>query len=171
MINIKKIWHSVTGRDPRLNDDGTMTTKHGNKIIPYKVEVTRRGGISCNVAQFMFQPRVREIRDLVSAVDYSQGQSVILDTDSGDFYLKNEGQSEESIRQTDPLGQIDVELEEGIFRKALELHKMQQLFGDCSPENPIVLDERSGRVYAQNEPEKTRGHVKLGPPVHNPSIK
>lgn len=171
MIDLKKIWHRVTGRDPRLNDDGTMTTKHGNRIIPYQVKVSRRGGLSANVAEFMFQPRVGEIKKQVECVDYSQGQTIILDKDSGDFYLKNANESDIDVRAKTPLGQIDVELEESIFRKALELHKMNQLFGDCSPENPVVLDQTNGRVYPANNPSETRGYVGLGPEVHNPNRK
>tara|TARA_R110002126_G_scaffold3263_1_gene18373 strand:- start:73597 stop:74106 length:510 start_codon:yes stop_codon:yes gene_type:complete len=166
MFSIKEIWHKVIGRDPRLNDDGTMTTKHGNRIIPHKLSDS---GFSSNIGEFMFQPRVREIKAQIDHVNYAKGQSVIIDSESGDFYLKNLHDSEEIIRKRPPLGQIDTTLEEGIFCQALQQHKMHQLFGDCSPQNPIVLDEGSGRVYAKNNPEKTRGFVSAGKTVHNPS--
>ena len=55
-----------------------------------------------------------------------------------------------------------MDLEEGIFRTALLLHKMQQIFGDCHTGNHITLDEDTGRVYAKNDPAETRGHVHLG---------
>jgi hypothetical protein len=169
MFSIKAIWHKVIGRDPRLNDDGTITTKHGNRIIPYKIGGGPNGGLASNLGAFMFQPRVQEIKAQIDHVNYAKGQSVIIDSESGDFYIKNLHDSEEIIRKRPPLGQIDVELEEGLFRQALQQHKMHQLFGDCSPENPIVLDERNGRVYAKNNPEKTRGYVNTGKTVHNPS--
>ena len=176
MFGLKALWNKITGRDPRgsrLNDDGTMTTKHGNRIIPYKLELNGRGGVRANVAEFMFQPRVREIFTQVADVNYSMGQSVILDRETGDFYQINKGDTEDLVRKKIPLGQIDVELEERIFRIALQRHKMHQLFGDCSPDNPVVLDESSGRVYPQNDPTKTRGYVRLGETVENssPSIK
>lgn len=163
---LKSIWHKIIGRDPRMNDDGTMTTKHGRHIIPYSVEVTGSGGIQTNVADFISQPRVREIAKQLDAVDFGKGDSVSLDVDTGDFYLHTaeDDQNPDTLRE--PLGQIDVELEEGMLKHALQMKKMKYLFGDCSPSNPIVLDESTGRVYPANAPEKTRGFVKLGPTVH-----
>lgn len=164
MLNLKKIWHAITGYDPRLNEDGTITTKHGHRIIPFKVQ-HRPGLFYNNAAEHMNQPRVKDIRNTVTSVNYTQGQTVVLDKDSGNYYLKNADESDSDVTDRQPLGQIDLELEQKIFETALMLHKMKQLFGDCSRENPVCVDD-SGKVYPKNNPEDIRGHVNIGPTVY-----
>lgn len=39
--------------------------------------------------------------------------------------------------------------------------RARELFGDASPNNPICVDEGTGRVYAKNNPSEIRGYVKI----------
>lgn len=142
MLGLRSMWNKITGRDtrdPRLNDDGTITTKHGHRIFPPSgtVEYTLSGAIHFKAdVRYKFQPRIQDLKQQFSAANYALGQSVVLDVETGHFYLKNKGDSEECIRSREPLGQIDVELEEGIFRYALTMHKMKPL----SKKGPGFLD-------------------------------
>jgi hypothetical protein len=167
MGKLRDILNALTGHDPRRNADGTMTTKHGNRIIPYQVTVTPDGGLHANVVRFRFQPRVRELmQQMAPLLEASYGETLLLHPETGDFYLRGDVERN-GIGKATALGQIDMDLEESLFRAAAETTAMKKMFGDARHDNPIVLDERTGRVYAENRPEETRGHVSLGPTVHN----
>ena len=61
VFKIKSIYNKTIENDPRLNDDGTITTKHGHRIIPDIIEV-RSGMVKANAYETKFQPRVLDIR-------------------------------------------------------------------------------------------------------------
>ena len=163
---LRDILAAAVGIDPRRNSDGTMTTRHGNRIIPYQV-TAKPGGLHANVIEFQFQPRVRELqRQMQPLLDAPYGETLVLHPETGNFYLRSDVEKN-GIDKAAALGQIDMELEESLFKAAAQWVSMGKLFGGASYDNPIVLDEGTGRVYAKNKPEETRGHVNLGPTVHN----
>jgi len=164
---LRDILNALTGYDPRRNADGTMTTKHGNRIIPYKITVTHNGGMHANVVEFMFQPRVRELeKQMAPLLAADHRERLVLDPDTGNFYLNGDIERN-GIAKATPLGQIDLDLEQDLFRAAAQAVGMEKLFHGASHDNPIVLDEGTGRVYPQNNPDETRGYVKLGETVSN----
>lgn len=166
---LRKIWNAFCGKDPDENADGTITTKHGNKIIPHRVEVTGRGGLRANVAEFMSQPRVRELKQQMAPVLKTKaGDLFLLNEETGDFYLKSDV-ARLGAGQAKPLGQIDMKHELPLFKHASQMVMMKKMFGDASYDNPIVLDERTGAVYPKNDPKAVRGHVNLGPTVEGPA--
>jgi hypothetical protein len=165
----KKFFNVLFGQHPNANFDGTITTKHGNRIIPHKVSASgANGGLKSNIAEFMSQPRRIEISKQLESIDWSTGDKPSLDLNTGCFYSAKDLEKN-GLENATPLGQIDVDLEKRIFRLAAEKNKMRYLFGDASYKNPIVLDEATGRVYPKNNPEQTRGHVNLGPKVEGPA--
>lgn len=166
---LRKFWNALSGKNPDENADGTITTKHGNKIIPYRVEVTGRGGLRANVAEFMSQPRVREIRQqMAPLLKTKPGDKFLLDEETGDFYLQSDVEKQ-GAENTNPLGQIDMAHELSLFKHAGQMIMMKKMFGDASHDNPIVLEEGTGKVYPKNDPKDVRGHVKLGPTVEGPA--
>lgn len=154
---LKNFWSRVAG-------DGTQTTKHGHNIIPRNVTLDGRG-MRSNIVEFMFQPRAIELMKqmaplLTSPVD----DKFILHPETGAFYLDSDVR-QNGIGDAKILGQIDIDMEERLFKVAAQNVMMKKLFGDASHANPIVLDESTGRVYPRNNPDQTRGHVNLGPKV------
>ncbi len=163
---LREIWNKLTGFDPRRNADGTMTTKHGNRIIPYKVTVTHNGGMHANVAEFMFQPRVRELeKQMAPLLAAGHQERLVLDPETGNFYL-NSDIERNGIAKATALGQIDLDLEKDLFKAAAQAVGMEKLFHGASHDNPIVLDEGTGRVYPQNNPDETRGFCEAGTDCH-----
>lgn len=143
--NFEALFNAARVKDSDLNDDGTTTTKHGRHVIPFKAEFkdTDAGGIRPkNLFKFLSQSRVKEIRAQVAEVNYANGQNVILDTDTGDFYLKDKEDSAESVFQKSPLGQIDIETETSIFRVALQLHRLDKVM-----DNGSSADTSDTRAY------------------------
>ncbi|MCB9991851.1 MAG: hypothetical protein H6867_10890 [Rhodospirillales bacterium] len=158
------VFNALIGRDPRRNPDGTMTTRHGNRIIPYRV-TAGGGSIRSNLIEFMRQPRVRELqRQLEPLLKAGPDEKITVNPDTGSFYLASDIRKNGMVKAT-VLGQIDLDLEKELLDHALQLVMMHKLFRGASPENPIILDEVTGRVYPKNDPGETRGHVKLGPKV------
>lgn len=164
---LRDILNALTGFDPRRNADGTMTTKHGNRIIPYKVTVTHNGAMHANVVEFQFQPRVRELQKQMAPLLAADHQErLVLDPETGNFYLNGDIERN-GIAKATVLGQIDLDLEKDLFKAAAQAVGMEKLFHGASYDNPIVLDEGTGRVYPQSNPDETRGYVNLGPTVTN----
>lgn len=166
--SLRRLWNKLTGRNENENADGTITTKHGNHIIPHRVFVSDRGGIRNNMAEFMSQPRVRELKQLMAPLlETRAGDKFLLDEETGDFYLQSEVKKY-GAEKAQPLGQIDMAVELPLFKHAGQMVMMQKMFGDASYDNPVVLDERTGNVYPKNDPKDVRGRIKLGPSVAGP---
>lgn len=166
---LRRLWNKLSGKNENENADGTITTKHGNHIIPHRVFVSDRGGISNNMAAFMSQPRVRELKQLMAPLlKTRRGDIFLLDEETGDFYLQSDVKKQ-GAENAKPLGQIDMAVELPLFKHASQMVMMKKMFGDASYDNPIVLDERTGNVYPKNDPKNIRGQVKLGPSVAGPA--
>ena len=143
--------------------DGKVTTCHGNTITPYEIYIrpipgTLRTNISTNLTQVIGQPRMAELVNQLGAIDWCSGDQAVLDK-HGYFYSGNALAQKGKNAQS--LGQIDPGLEEGIFKIATQIAGMSALFGDASQSNPICMDGGSGRVYPENAPSETRGHIRL----------
>ena len=167
---IRKLFNLLRGQHPDTNDDGTVTTRFGDRIVPYEVTMTPKGCLRANVLAFMSQPRHRELVSLMRSIDWKAGDKPSLDRATGFFYSTRDLEKR-GVSGTKPLGRIDVALEEDIFRSAAQLNRMDALFGDASHDNPICLDESTGRVYPANRPSETRGFVKLSGTVQGPAAK
>ncbi len=162
---LRRLWNKVSGKDENENADGTITTKHGHQIIPHRVFISDRGGLRNNIPEFMSQPRMRELKQLMQPILKTKaGDIFLLDEETGDFYLKSDVNQKGADRAV-PLGQIDMAYELPLFKMAGQLVMMQKMFGDARPDNPIVLEEGTGKVYPAHDPKDVRGHVKLGPSV------
>lgn len=160
---------SLKGVHSNVNADGTITTKHGNKIIQHRVTVSDRGGLRANVVEFMTQPRVHELRQQMTPILKTKaGDKFLLDEETGDFYLQSDV-DKLGAENAKPLGQIDMRYELPLFNHAGQMTMMNKMFGDARPDNPIVLEEGTGKVYPKNDPKDVRGHVKLGPTVEGPA--
>lgn len=144
--------------------EGTVTTKNGHEIIPYRV-FYRHGRFQTNLIEFMNQPRVVELKKQMQPLLLSPvNDKFALNSDTGEFFLQSD------IDRNGPgnatvLGQIDLELEKKLFNHAAQMVMLRKLFGDCSADNPLVLDEKTGRVYPADNPQETRGYMKPGPKV------
>jgi|GEM_PF-1735255 len=166
---LRRLWNKLSGKHENENADGTIITRHGRKIIPFRVTVTGRGGVRNNIVAFMSQPRVRELqRQMAPLLKTRAGDKLLLDDATGDFYLQSE-RDDLGAERVRPLGQIDMAVEEPLFKSAAQQVMMRKLFGDARPDNPIVLDERTGNVYPANDPKAVRGQVRLGPGVAGPA--
>jgi len=166
---LRRLWSKLSGKPENENADGTVTTRHGNKIIPHRVFVSGRGGLRNNMSEFMSQPRVRELKGLMAPLLKSgAGDMLLLDEKTGDFYLQSEVKKLGADRAR-PLGQIDMAVELPLFKHAGQMVMMKKMFGDASYGNPIVLDERTGHVYPAHDPKAVRGRVKLGQRVAGPA--
>lgn len=143
--NCETLFNAARLKDSDINDDGTMTTKHGRHIVPLRAKFkdTDAGGIRTqNLPEFLSQPRVKEIRAQVSEVNYAKGQDVILNKDTGDFYLKDVNESAESVLNKAPLGQIDLDSEKSLFTAALRLHSMQQMMENFESEKSVDTNSK-----------------------------
>lgn len=166
---LRRLWNALSGKDENENADGTITTKHGNHIIPHRVFVSGRGGVRNNMGEFMSQPRVRELKALMAPLlKTAAGDIFLLNEETGDFYLQSDVKKL-GADKAQPLGQIDMAVELPLFKHAGQMVMMRKMFGDASHDNPIVLDERTGNVYPKNDPKDIRGQVKLGPSVAGPA--
>jgi hypothetical protein len=93
----------------------------------------------------------------------------LLDRRTGTFYRQSDVTAH-GITAATPLGRIDVAVEEGIFKVAVDIAKFGQLFHGAGHANPIVLDDGTGRVYPANNPSETCGYLKPGPTVDSPGL-
>ena len=166
---LRRLWNKLSGKNENENADGTITTKHGNRIIPHRVFVSGGGGLRNNMGEFMSQPRVRALKTLMAPLlETGAGDIFLLNEETGDFYLQSDVKKR-GADKAQPLGQIDMAVELPLFKHAAQMVKMRKMFGDASHDNPIVLDERTGNVYPKNDPKDIRGQVKLGPGVAGPA--
>lgn len=166
---LRRLWNRLSGKPANENADGTITTKHGNRIIPHRVFVTGGGGLRNNMSEFMSQPRVHALKQLMAPLlKTGAGDKFLLDEDTGDFYLQSDVKKY-GAGNARPLGQIDMDAELPLFKHAGQMMMMRKMFGDASHDNPIVLEEGTGKVYPANDPKDVRGHVKLGPQVAGPA--
>lgn len=167
---LRQAWNLLRGHDRLENKDGTLTTKFGARIVPYRITVSRTGlSLRANVDAFCFQPRAFELQEQMKPLLTAQpGDSIVLDDRSGKFYLQSALTRDGG--RAHPLGQIDLALEKLLFEHAKRMIVMRKLFGDASPDNPIVVDD-NGRIYAKNKPAETRGQAHFGQTIENPATK
>lgn len=166
---LRRLWNKLSGKNENENADGTITTKHGNRIIPHRVFLSGGGGLRNNMGEFMSQPRVRALKTLMAPLlETGAGDIFLLNEETGDFYLQSDVKKR-GADKAQPLGQIDMDVELPLFKHASQMVMMRKMFGDASHDNPIVLDERTGNVYPKNDPKDIRGQVKLGPGVAGPA--
>jgi hypothetical protein len=167
---LRKAWNFVRGRDLLENADGTITNKFGQDIIPYRVTVGNSGSVSANPGEHMFQPRVNELKEQMKPfLTAARGDLITLDAATGEFFMQSD--LEKSGRAgVKVLGTVDLPLEQSLFDAAHQRISMQKLFGDASPQNPIVVTD-DGTVYPANDPAQIRGKVSLGPAVAGPAAR
>ena len=65
-------------RGYKENSDGTVTTKHGRKIIKEKKWVSGRGALHSNLDKYMNQPRMMEFKKLVKGKIGMKQTSIML---------------------------------------------------------------------------------------------
>jgi len=58
---LKKLWNILSGKHPLENPDGTVTTRHGRRIIPYRITVSPQGAVGSNLPDVLAQPRMKEL--------------------------------------------------------------------------------------------------------------
>lgn len=193
---LRRFWNALSGRGPGIDDaleapadiaENTRTrvlrkqakydftrattyphkvlTKHGRAIIPYRVTASGHG-IASNVFEFGAQPRVRELSaQMAPLLKSRRDDGLMLDESSGRFYLKSDIDAH-GVKPERALGEIDMKTEIMLFNHAAQMTAMRRMFGDARPDNPIVLEEGTGKVYPKNNPDDVRGHVQLGSTVH-----
>lgn len=166
---LKAFLKTVFGYEARGADSGTVVTKHGREIIPYKISIHKYSLGSpavaySNLGDFLGQPRALELKEQMKALLTSpSGDRFVLHPDSGDFYLASDIDCV-GIERATALGQIDIALEEKLFKLVGERILASKIFNGVSAENPICMDS-SGRLYRASNPEETLDRVKLGDPI------
>src|SRR6218665_323100 len=145
---LQKLWNFLAGRLPHENRDGTVTTRHGLRIIPYRLTATRGGAVCTNLPEFLAQPRVQELYlQMQAIVGTPPRNKFVLDETTGDFFLKSDIQ-QHGARRAKPLGQIDVETEKALFVHAGEMAMRDYHFG-LNPQAPrrSILDAMTGKRH------------------------
>lgn len=149
---LKRLWNMLGGKHPLENNDGTVTTRHGRHIIPYKMTVKNNGAIDSNLPDVLAQPRMTELlaqmRPMLGA---PAGDKFMLDETTGDFYLKSDIQKN-GVDKAKPLGQIDVGTEKTLFSLAAEEILQERAFGPRAPQSPTLHDGMTGTAHPRRLP-------------------
>ena len=129
---LRRLWNRLSGKHPLENRDGTVTTRHGRHIIPYRTHLRRDGGLDSNLRDVLAQPRLRELmRQMRPLLTAPAGDKFVLDETTGDFFLKSDVQKHGAAKAK-PLGQIDVAAEKDLFILAGEEIFIDRAFGPAA---------------------------------------
>jgi hypothetical protein len=150
---LKKLWNILSGKHPLENPDGTVTTRHGRHIIPYRTTINRQGAVGSNLPAVLAQPRVHELMaQMQPLVDSTApADKFVLDETTGDFFLKSEVRKHGAAKAR-PLGQIDVATEKDLFILAAEEVTLCRSFGPHPPQPPALKDGMTGKTVPRQLP-------------------
>lgn len=150
---LRQAWNLLRGRDRLENKDGTLTTKFGARIVPYRITVSRNGlSMSANVHEFCFQPRAYELQEQMKPLLTARpGATIALDERSGKFFLQSTLDGDGMVCRI-ALGQIDPALEKSLFERARQMTIMRRISGNASPDNPVA----SISHFQDSSPRETR---------------
>jgi hypothetical protein len=106
---LKILWNILSGKHPLENPDGTVTTRHGRRIIPYRITVNHQGAVGSNLPDVLAQPRMKELIAQMQPLAESRTakDKFALDETTGDFFLQSDVRKYGAAKAK-PLGQIDV---------------------------------------------------------------
>ena len=107
-------------RGPKnLEPDGTVKTKHGRNIIPYRIEVRVEPFMGWHMSadlSYYRQPRMVELAAQIAPLRSSpKGDRLHLNEETGDFYLQSDV-DKNGLAHATILGQIDVRYERDMLK-------------------------------------------------------
>lgn len=149
---LKRMWNIVSGKHPLENNDGTVTTRHGRYIVPYKIHVKPNGAIDSNLPDVLAQPRMAELMaQMAPLLKTAPGDKFVLDETTGDFYLKSDIE-QNGVAKAKPLGQIDIAAEKDLFILAAEEILNTRAFGPRTAAPPPLHDGLTGKAQPRRLP-------------------
>lgn len=112
--------HKICPDPKTLQADGTIRTKHGRNIFPYRVSVNcsdpMLGWSMSADMRYYTQPRMIELAEQIRPLRTSpQNDHIHINEETGDFYLHSDVQKN-GIENATLLGQIDVALERDMLK-------------------------------------------------------
>jgi hypothetical protein len=150
---LKKLWNILSGKHPLENPDGTVTTRHGRHIIPYRQTLDRNGALGSNLPAVLAQPRMHELMAQMQPLADSRAANdkLMLDETTGDFFLKSDVQRHGAAKAK-PLGQIDIATEKDLFIFAAEEITLRRHFGPPPARRGDLRDSMTGQPVPRSLP-------------------
>lgn len=155
---LKRLWNILSGKHPLENPDGTVTTRHGRRIIPYRIAVNHQGAVGSNLPEVLAQPRMKELVAQMQPLAESRAakDKFVLDETTGDFFLQSDVRKYGAAKAK-PLGQIDVAIEKDLFILAAEEIFLRRSFGPPAPRKGPLHDDMTGKTRPRQLPPPARG--------------
>ncbi len=128
---LRQAWNLVLGRNRLENADGTITTIHGARIIPYRVTYSESGALHTNAPEFAGQPRMTELVEQMRPwIAAAKNDWITLDEKTGKFFLRE--LDPDGIEKFRLLGEIDMQHEPDLYRHAMQIVAVEKIFTPAS---------------------------------------